>query len=87
MPAKKSLDTSLFRPREEVDQEQEKTSDSRDMSPTRERREKRASFDLYADQISRLGQLKYKLAEQGEKRRISDMVKDAVEAYLREHNA
>lgn len=87
MPAKKSLDTSLFRSREEVDQEQEKTTNSRDMSREADRREKRASFDLYEDQIARLGSLKYRLAEHGEKRRISDMVKDAVEAYLTQHNA
>ncbi len=73
----------LFRPREEIEQEQDREprqgpvlSTSRDVSPT-ERRVKRASFDIYEDQIERLGTLKYR-----SRTKISDMVREALDEYL-----
>ena len=64
--ARKGFDVTLFR----------------DMSPEGERPVKRASFDIYEDQLNRLGQLKY---TRGEK--ISDMVRHALEEYLAKHQA
>lgn len=54
----------------------------RDMSPEEARPVKRASFDIYEDQLNRLGRLKY---TRGEK--ISDMVRHALEEYLAKHQA
>lgn len=78
--ARKGLDTTLFRPRSEILQEELTTSG--DMTPAESRPVKRASFDIYEDQLKRLGLLKY---TRGEK--ISDMVKDALEEYLVKHQA
>ena len=78
--ARKSLDTTLFRPKSEIMAED--VVSSGDMTPEESRAVKRASFDIYEDQLSRLGQLKY---QRGEK--ISDMVKDAIEEYLSKHDA
>lgn len=76
---RKAVDTSLFRPKEEIEQEEQQRSTSRDMSSDT-RAVKRASFDVYADQIERLGILKYK-----SKQRMSDMVRDALDEYLARH--
>lgn len=82
---RKPVDTSLFRPREETEQEQTHSND-RDMSPTpestAERREKRASFDLYEDQIYAMQELKVRLARQGKKVRMSDLAREAVDLLL-----
>lgn len=47
------------------------------MSPGEERPVKRASFDVYADQVERLGVLKYTRNQ-----KISDMVREALDEWL-----
>lgn len=72
---RKATDTSLFRPKEEI--EQEASTPIRDMSPGGQRPVKRASFDVYADQVERLGVLKYT-----KNQKISDMVREALDEWL-----
>ena len=82
---RKPVDTSLFRPREDTEQEQT-DSNSRDMSPepqtAHEVRLTRASFDLRENQIHDLRDLKNKLARQGTKRKMSDLAQEAVDLLL-----
>lgn len=68
---KSKLDTALFRPREEIEQDDQPVQTSGDMS------RKRASFDIRPDQVSSLGQLKYRTGK-----RISDLVVEAIDDLL-----
>lgn len=75
---RKGLDTSLFGVKDTA--EQEDPVARRDMSPetpTDTRPVKRASFDVYADQVERLGVLKYT-----KNQKISDMVREALDEWL-----
>lgn len=75
---RKATDTSLFRPKEEIEKDASRTSgDMSPETPTDSRPVKRASFDVYADQVERLGVLKYT-----KNQKISDMVREALDEWL-----
>lgn len=83
---RKPVDTSLFAKtsREEtssspVQHDSASVSSFGDMS-SEDRRVKRASFDIYEDQIERLGMLKYRT-----RTKISDLVREALDDYLAKH--
>ena len=63
--ARKGLNPTLVRPKREL------------MADADPRKVKRASFDIYADQLERLGILTYTGGGT-----ISDLVKEALDAYL-----
>lgn len=75
---KTKLDTSLFRPREEIEQDLQPVVDSSgDMTPDVR---KRASFDIRPDQIQALGTLKYKTGK-----KISDLVVEALDDLIQKY--
>lgn len=76
---RKPLETNLFRPKEEIEQEAQSPS-TRDMSPGAvddEPRLKRASFDLREEQIKGLGMLKYQTGK-----KISELAQEAIDDLL-----
>jgi hypothetical protein len=76
---RKAVDTSLFRPKEEIDKDNEILPIDADMSLYAPR--KRASFDIRPDQVSSLGQLKYKTGK-----KISDLVVEALDDLLAKYS-
>jgi hypothetical protein len=83
---KQGLNTALFRPKDEIDHEQGQMQSTGDMTPAPERRYKRASFDLYEDQLVALSEIRTKLwRETGVRPKVSELAREAFDLLIEKH--
>lgn len=76
-----TTDTEPAPPQSPIPRSEERTVFRSDL-PTK-RRTKRYSFEFYEDQLLKLKQLKYRAEMSGERIFLSDLVRDALDQYLK----